>query len=286
MHHLIIGYGYCGFYLAQYLLNQGERVTAVSRHQDKSYHLENLNHQIQDINQGNHCSEPDTLLYYFVPPTSEGVRDTLLQQFIASSSLKVRKIIYCGSSAVYGNHQHAWIDEGATCYLDNDRQRRRLDAEQQWQQFSAQAFLDCLILRVAGIYGPHRLPVQAALDQAPLIKLEQAPYSNHIHVQDLVKIAALLAMQPHTAGIYNIADGQPQKMGTLQTLTAKALGITAAPYADFEWIWAHASPMKREFMQSSKRLSIERLKKTFQPSLSLMTLTDGIAVSLKAEKTI
>jgi nucleoside-diphosphate-sugar epimerase len=280
MHHLIIGYGYCGFYLASHLLKQGQAVTVLSRHQNPAFLLLPLNYLIQDISTALTWSEPETVLYYFVPPTSQGQTDTLLQQFISQSSLKLKKVVYCSSTAVYGDHQGAWVDEQALCHLHYSRQYSRLDAEKQWQDYCAQHSIDCIILRAAGIYGPQRLPVEAARHQSPLIHPEEAPFSNHIYVEDLAKITAQLALHSNASGLYNLADGQPQKMGTLQSLTAKALQIQPAPYASFKRIWEQASPMKREFMSASKRLSINALQQALPPTLSLTSLEEGVAASI------
>jgi len=44
MHHLIIGYGYVGYYLAKQLLSTNAEVTAVSRQLNPLFNLPHLNH--------------------------------------------------------------------------------------------------------------------------------------------------------------------------------------------------------------------------------------------------
>ena len=280
MHHLILGYGYCGYYLAQELLKQNHQVTAVSRHLNPQWELPQLKHIPHDLNQPFNWPEPETIVYYLIPPPSDGENDSFLKQLLSHSVIKAKKVIYFGSSAVYGNHQGAWVNEQSTCLVTNSRQLRRLDAEQQWLTYCSKNNIEPIVLRVAGIYGPHRLPIEAAKAQTPIVEKESAPYTNHIYVKDLATITILLAQTPTTQTLYNIADGNPQPMGTLQQLVAKALGITQAPSESWTQAWERASPMKREFMQGSKRLNIESLKQSLGPALSLSSLNDAISQSL------
>lgn len=284
MQHLIIGYGYCGHYLAQNLLNQGQKVTALSRQYPLSLQLDGLTHLSQDMLAPFTWPNEETILYYFAPPHSEGLKDRLLAQFLLNIPVdNLRKVIYCSSSGVYGDHQGAWIDEQANCIIYHARQQRRLDAEHQWQNFCQSNKINYALLRVAGIYGPNRLPLTAAQQQNPIVKIEQAPYSNHIFVKDLAQVAALLSEQSETQHVVNVADGQPHKMGTLQRLVAEQLALPPAPYLEFDEIWQEASPMKREFLESSKRLKISKLLDLLS-NLKITPLHDGTDLSLATSK--
>lgn len=284
MRHLIIGYGYCGYYLAQHLLENGQEVTALSRQQSMPL-LPGLKHQCHDVQQGLTFDEKDTVLYYFIPPSPHGTEDKLLEQFLKQAHLSVSQVIYCSTSGVYGDHQGAWIDEQSPCMVQSDRQLRRLDAEKQWQAFCQRQNIPCLILRLAGIYGPHRLPTASALQQSPLIKPDEAPFSNHIYVHDLATILAALSEEKTDQSLtLNIADGEPHKMGELQRLTAELLHVHPAPYLPFMQIWQAASEMKREFMQASKRLLIDRLKTTLPQVMPMTSLREGIIASLDQER--
>lgn len=280
MHHLILGYGYCGYYLAQVLLREQQEVTAVSRHLDESMQLPGLNHVIHDLNSPFHWDQPETILYYLIPPSSQGDTDSILKHFLEQSRIHAKKIIYFGSSGVYGNHQGAWVNEESSCLIQHPRQLRRLDAEQQWITYCSRHKIEPILLRVAGIYGPQRLPVEAAKARTPLIEKDQAPLINHIYVRDLATIAYQLGQTKTPYSLYNIADGTPQPMGTLQQQVAHALNIPTAPYELWESAWEKASPMKREFMQGSKSLTIERLQSTLGNSLLFTSQNEAIKNSI------
>lgn len=278
--HLIIGHGYCGYYLARYLLDKNEWVTAVSRKMNPAYNRAGLFHLNHDIKDPFNWKEAGTILYYLIPPQDFGIRDQKLRLFLKQSQISIQKIVYFSSSAVYGDHKGAWIDEKAELKIENDRQKRRLDAETQWRDFSNANGIDHLILRIAGIYGPDRLPIEAAMQGKPLLEPQRAPFINYIYVKDLARIAATLAMNPHRTEIYNLADGSPQSMGSLQALTAKALKLPPTEFETFTEAWNHASPMKKELMQQSKRLSITKLKAALEPKFQFTEMEEAIRESL------
>lgn len=276
MQHLILGYGYCGYYLARELLDNNQKVTALSRHLNPDAALSGLNHIVHDLSQPLHWEDPDTIIYYLIPPSSQGEADLFLKQFLNHSLIKAKKIIYFGSSGVYGNHQGGWVTEESACIIGNPRQLRRLDAEHQWRVFCEQNKIEPIMLRIAGIFGPQRIPIEAAKAQTPIIEREKAPYTNHIFVKNLAQIASLLSQKRVSYEVYNVADGDPRPMGTLQQLVAEAAGLAQAPYESWEQALERASPMKREFMNGSKRLDITRLKTTLGSSLQLISLDDII----------
>jgi nucleoside-diphosphate-sugar epimerase len=280
MYHLILGYGYCGYYLAQELLKRKQHVTAVSRHLNPCFALPQLNHLAQDLTQPLPRLGHDTIVYYFIPPVSQGATDSLLENFLNTNTLAAKRVIYCGSSGVYGNHQGAWVNETAECYINNDRQKRRLNAEQQWQTYCQHHNIELTLLRVAGIYGPHRLPMEAATERKPILNKEISPFINHIYIKDLATIMYHLGLCEKIKSIYNIADGNPKPMGTMQQLIAAHLNIAPPLYENWEEAWQKASPMKKEFMQGSKRLAIHQLQKTLNPDFIFTTLKEGIIQSL------
>lgn len=279
MHHLIIGYGYCGYYLAQHLLAQQQTVTVLSRHIDKTMHLVGINHLIHDIKEPFNWQEKETCLYYLIPPTAQSHSDLLLEQFLTQSSIEASRVIYFGSSGVYGDHHGEWVNEESPCLLIQPRQYGRINAERQWLAFCKQQAIPCTLLRIAGIYGPGRLPIKAAISVEPLINPHEAPYTNSIYVNDLAEIAYQLACTSQITATFNIADGVPQPMGTLQRLVAEELNLPSN-FASLESVWQTASPMKREFMSASKRLLIDHLKTTLEHSLKLTPLKEAIRESL------
>jgi len=281
MHHLILGYGYCGYYLAQKLVNEQQQVTVVSRHVKPELAIPGVKHSCHDIQHPFIWEIPDTVIYYLIPPPGEGETDLCLRSFLSHASLQAKKVIYFGSSGVYGNHAGQWVTEHAECIIQHPRQLRRLDAEKTWLDYCVKNDILATSLRIAGIYGPGRLPIEAAISGTPLIEPQHAPYTNHIYVNDLVTIAYYLSQEHLLAPIYNIADGHPGPMGSLQQCVAKCLGARKAQYESWDTAWSKAGLMKKEFMLGSKKLDISCLRGQLGSRLTITLLDEAVATSLQ-----
>jgi len=115
MHHLILGYGYCAYFLAQELIKQGQtQITALSRNNNLDYYLPQVKHQIQDVTEAFSWPEEETTLYYLIPPPAQAERDTLLET-VLKNPIKAKKVVYFGSSSVYGNHKGQLVNEESDC---------------------------------------------------------------------------------------------------------------------------------------------------------------------------
>jgi len=145
-------------------------------------------------------------------------------------------------------------------------------------KYSKENNSDLILLRIAGIFGPKRLPIEAAQKQTALINPLEAPLVNHIYVRDLISVALLLAKLKSPHKVWNIANGCPQLMGSLQLLVAGQTGLPAAPNESWAEAWQKASAMKKEFMSGSKRLDINRLL-THLPSFRFTSMEEAIQQS-------
>ena len=262
-----MGYGYCASFLAKKYI--GKQVLALSRTP-----IEGINHQYCDIGKTIPKLPDAYILYYFIPPND----DTSMAEVLKKLNPKPQKIIYIGSSGIYGDNAGAWVDEYSPCHIKNNRQHLRQEAEIQLQTFSDIHHIPTALLRVAGIYGPERIPLLAAQQQQPLIHPSQAPLINHIWIDDLVNILELLGTELSFHGVLNIADGHPTPMGELQQTLANLLHFTPAPYQDYDRIWEQATPMKREFMSQNKKLNNQRLLQLLSKTkVKLHTLHQGLA---------
>lgn len=281
MKHLIIGYGYTGYFLARQLIQLTPSVMALARSSQPRYPLSGLNYQSMDCAAAEPIDMHGANVYYLIPPQATGEKDNLLQQFLLQQNSRPRRVYYFGSSGVYGDHQGEWVDEQSPCHLSFDRQKRRMDAEQQWQAYCLHHQVECIRLRISGIYGPMRLPIQAVLNQQPVIRPDMAPMSNHIFIHDLVNIILQLNQIEMESTCLQLADGQPQPMGSLQQQLAIEMGQPLAPEVDFEQVWEQSSPIKREFLSSSKRLSIQRLQSTLKDKLNITPMKTALKESLR-----
>ena len=130
-----------------------------------------------------------------------------------------RRLVVLGSTSAYKMDGMAgpdsWIDE---TYPVNREQPRVQGEEYLRQQHGA------IVLRVAGIYGPCRNPVEWIRKGlvGPTDK-----YVNLIHVEDLSELC-LLALESGAMGeAYNVSDGQPRRWKDICAEISSRWGIAS-----------------------------------------------------------
>ncbi len=275
MKHLIVGYGYCGYYLAKELLKQKHKIWTLSRHSMDERLLDNVNHITADVSSFVPDLDEMNVIHYMIAPPRDGQVDYILRQYLSLNKVKARKIIYYGSSGVYGCQEGQVTTETTPCNIKFDRQYRRLDAEKALIDYGEMHNLPVGLLRIAGIIGADRIPTDKVEYGSKVIKVSQAPWSNSIYIEDLVKASYLISKKLRTTSIFNISDGIANPLGSTHRLLAILMHINQVYEQDFDEAFENASPMGREFLISSKKLSIDKLKKFLGEEL---ILTDKIEV--------
>ena len=168
-------------------------------------------------------------------------------QAVASPSLQ--RVMFVSSTAVYGDHGDAWIDEN-TVVAPKGFNGRVLVETEQWLQDQAEHF-DALSLRLSGIYGPGRnyLLERLRLGQASA-PAGRAHWVNRIHIEDAAAALVYLLELPKPQQTYLVTDSTPLPMRTLYEDLAKLVGGPVPPVG--------AAPAS----VGSKRLSNARLRET------------------------
>ena len=239
-----------------------------------------------DLDRPNTILWPDwmagAVLYYLVPPPREGQTDPRLQRFLAGFPLhrKPRRIVYLGTSAVYGHRNGEWVDEDTPPVPDTDRGHRRLAAEQTLQSWCSAEQVSYVILRVPGIYGPGRLPIHRLQSGAPLVDERESSYTNRIHADDLAQICVAAADRGPNNRIYNVSDGHPTTMTDYMLQIADLLGMDAPPIISLDEAQAVLSPALLSFLNESRRLDNRRMLKELGVRLRYPTLRQGLPACL------
>ena len=218
------------------------------------------------------------LLFYFVPPPASGVEDGRVRRLIASldQAEPPLKVVYLSTSGVYGDCQGAWVDETRQPRPTVDRAKRRLDAEQQWQAWSQQRGVPLVILRVAGIYGPGKLPVERLRKGLPMVVEADSPITNHIHSLDLVEIAATAMERGRDGAIFNVCDGQPESMTRYFNRVADYLELPRPPQISMQEARQQLSPGMLSYLAESRRLSNRKLLEELGVVLRYPELEQGL----------
>lgn len=141
---------------------------------------------------------------YLAPPPDSGSTDARMARFLAAlGDARPSVVLYMSTTGVYGDAGGAIVTEATPVAPANERSCRRVDAETRAAQWSSARGTRCVILRVPGIYGPGRLPVERLRRGEPALRPEDAGPGNRIHVDDLVS-ACIAALERPVAGVFNV----------------------------------------------------------------------------------
>lgn len=280
MHVGLLGCGYTGERLLAQLVDKAYHATAFTRSSERVSALETrFPGRIQrlDLDNGEALSLPecDTLIY-MVPPPRLGREDArshrLLEQLSAE---RLRHCILLSATGVYGDCEGRWIDEKEPLKPHADRSHRRVDAERQWRHWCQTHEVGLSILRVSGIYGPGRLPQKRLSSGEAILRPADSPYSNRIHVDDLVEtVVALIQRGPQ--GVVNVADDAPSTMYDYFTAVCQVLGLSAPPEIDWTQAQAQLSEGMLSYLVESRRLNNAKLKCLLGKPLRFPSIQEGL----------
>lgn len=222
---------------------------------------------------------PGSELYYLAPPPPHGDSDPRVKLVCGAlrGLNRPRKVVYLSTTAVYGDCGGRWIDERAPLQPGTARGRRRLDAERQWLRWGEAEGVPVVLLRVPGIYGPGRLPLERLRKGLPVLVEQDAPFSNRIHADDLARVC-LLAMRRGRAGeAYNVADGNPTSMSDYFNRVADALNMPRPPAVDRTTAERQLSASMLSFLSESKRILNTKMLDELGVRLQYANLDQGLA---------
>lgn len=219
-------------------------------------------------------------LVYMAPPPSTGDRDPRLRRLLEGLPALPSCLVYLSTTGVYGDTGGAIVTEYTAPAPASERGRRRLDAETAVTHWGDSTRVPVRILRVPGIYGPGRLPVDRIRQGAPVVCAAEAGPGNRIHVDDLAGavLAAVDYEGPHR--IFNLGDGEHASMTDYFLAVAEAAGLPPPPEVPLDTLLAQVSPAMRAFLVESRRVDTARMRSALGFTPEYTSLAAGIAASL------
>ncbi len=220
----------------------------------------------------------DADIYYLLPPPKTGVVDTFLENFLQGleASGRPRRILYLGTTGVYGDCKGGWVDENTPVRPRADRALRRFDAEGQLRRWAGAARVELVILRVAGIYGPGKLPLQRLRAGKPMVAERFAPWTNRIHADDLVQVCLAAMERGGNGEIYNVSDGHPGNMTDYFNQVADFAGLPRPPLIDADAGKEQLSAGLRSYLAESRRVDNRKMLRELGVKLRYPTLEEGL----------
>lgn len=288
---LISGCGDIGKRVARLILAQSREqviVHGLTRNKDTARDLENLGIQpvIVDLDDPatlKNLPSKDTTVFHLAPPPNDGQGENrtkdprfraLLEAFNHSGFPK--KVVLLSTTAVYGDCQGEWVDETAEISPQTDRGRRRLDAELALRDWAEENNVSYVILRVSGIYGPGRLPIERLKKSLPILREDLAPFSNRIHQDDLAMVCVAAGERAPSGAIYNVCDGHPSTMSHYFKSIATALDLPAPPEINREQAEKQLSAGMLSYLSESRRLSNKKMLDELGVTLKYPDLAAGL----------
>lgn len=282
---LIFGCGYVGHRAARAWHESGTSVAVVTRLGDRADALaqEGFQSIIADV------TRPETLGQLPAARTvlfavgydrrqSLSIRETYaggLQHVLDRLSPETLRIIYVSSTGVYGDAGGDWIDEGTRPEPARDGGRACLAAEQ--VLFDHDLGNRGVVLRLAGIYGPGRIPRRDDLLSGMPIAGNADGNLNLIHVDDAVQAILAAAVQARSPRIYNVSDGNPAPRRSYYEELARLLAAPAFRFSD-----AEGESSERSRGGADKRVSNARMLSELGVTLRYPSFREGLAAIVQS----
>jgi len=285
----IVGCGYTGLRLAKRWLARGAPVRGLATRATSLAAIAASGVSAQELNlddepaRGNlaQLDFADHLVYYTVPPPPAGDSDPRLERFLAGLATNPARLIYLSTTGVYGDHAGGPVDEDTPPAPATPRAQRRLAAETRLREWAEPRAVSWCILRVPGIYGPGRLPLERLRNREPAIAPAEATPSNRIHVEDLVT-ACVAAGESSRADrrIYNVTDGSDASLTAYLQRVARLAQLPEPPLISRGEAERLFSASTWSFLGESRRVGNRRLREELEVELEFADLDEGIRASL------
>lgn len=302
MRILIIGCGDIGLRVAQ-LLKGRARLFALSRSPESHAQLRAagvtpIPGDLDDRHSLKRLGAWANRVLHFAPPPGEGSHDPRTRRLLAAlkagrilaprppssrdrgstaGGVKTgaERLVYISTSGVYGDCGGAEVTETYPAHPGNMRALRRADAEARLRRHG-RGGRRVSILRAPGIYAQNRMPAERVKKGLPALRAEDDVYTNHIHADDLARLALAALFRGRANRLYNAVDDSGLKMGDWFDVVADHLALPRPPRLSREEVIAAVTPAMRSFLSESRRLSNRRIKKELRFRLKYRTVQEGL----------
>jgi nucleoside-diphosphate-sugar epimerase len=221
------------------------------------------------------------LVYYMVPPAKESDGDPRLERYLGTLARLPQRLIYLSTTGIYGDQAGARVNEDTPPAPKTARAARRLAAENAVRAWADARRVSWCILRVPGIYGPGRLPLDRLRRGEPAIVPREATPGNRIHVADLVSacVAAGVAASADCR-IFNVTDGSEDSATEFLLRVARIADLPAPPLISRADAERAVSETSWSFLAESRRVDNRRMLAELGVALEFHDLEAGVRASL------
>jgi dTDP-4-dehydrorhamnose reductase len=222
-------------------------------------------------------------VFYTAPPPGGGFVDTRIAVFCSCINAQnlPAKVIYISTSGVYGDCGGELVDEKKSINPQTARARRRADAEAQLQRMAQTFAVPLVILRVTGIYGPTRLPLQRLQQGHPVLRPEESNITNRIHAEDLARVCVAAAIKGEGGDIFNVSDGEHGTMTDYFNAVADCFGLPHPEQISRIEASQVMNPLMLSYVDESRRMDNRLMLKKLGINLLYPNLSAGLSACKK-----
>lgn len=232
---LVAGHGYVGKHLTGLLDVDTFAITTTSRNPDNRQNrltgFPTMKLNVLDRSDRTRLPAFEQVVYGIGrDPSSNHSADEIyaegLSNFIDRMPKPAERFVYISSTGVYGNPACDEITETSPTAPERESARSILKAEQILER--KRPGREVIILRLAGIYGPGRIPNRQRLEKGQLTVAADGML-NLIHIQDAARIiCGFISSELKTGSslnVLNVSDGNPVFRRDFYRLVCQYLGL-------------------------------------------------------------
>ena len=282
---ILAGSGYLGGYIISEMTEKSPSCQIIEVSRTKKTRIASVKSTKMDLDDDPLKLEPFAggIIIYMAPPSTVSLEDCRIKNFLKNlNGVKIKSFVYISTSGVYGNCDGKEVDELHQVNPETDRAKRRVSAETQLANYCKQKDINLVILRVPGIYGKGRLPINRIRAGEPIIKKEESKVTNLIHVEDLARIvvASTMSENLNKCEIVNVSDGNPTSSTNYYEITGMLLGIKITNYITYLEAQSVYTEQRLSFLKESRVLNVNKMFNLFPDCIKYVSLEDGIRASL------
>ena len=244
---VICGYGWLGRYLGK-AMSATHTIIATTRSKEKALKISDKHIKGLVFNLGDDtitlCDElSDATLVLNIPP---GRRNTQLDDFTDNMltlidnavAARVARIIFISTTSVYGDNRTDVLNEHASTQPETASAKAHVAIEQHLLDLKTNDKVDVKIVRLAGLTGPDRHPVNSLSGRSLNAGNKRI---NLVHVNDVVAALKTLifadssknnSSKTDSTDLYHLCSLQHPKRGDYYTQAAQKKGIAAPTFSD------------------------------------------------------
>jgi nucleoside-diphosphate-sugar epimerase len=292
MSKLIFGCGYLGERVARRWKSAGHTVTIVTRSAERADKFQHAGYEsiVADVTRPESLRRlpaAQTVLYSVGydrkatarGPSIEEVYAGGVRNVLAALDSTVKCFIYISTTGIYGPAEDEWVDEVTP--PDPRREAGRASLEAELALAASLIGKRSVILRLAGIYGPGRIPFLKELKAGEPIAAPVTGWLNLIHVDDAAEVVnAASLLPPFNDGprVYCVSDGQPVQRGEYYSEVARQIGAAPPRFAEPE----PGSPRAAR-AEANRRISNGRMLADLRVTLAYPDYRAGLASAVETQ---